>query len=360
MSDFMVKTDRLNQVAGQLSSASRRIDQIADDAKSIILNTRSSLSTKLVEYAKATLIHSSVENSASDLKNLANALNNSASIYEKYEKKLMGITTTDKGSGKNDISFDFGKLIQDIIKKCGVFGMAYAAGDTLGKAISGGKWTDLFKGINDVYDTFKKNHKIFKDIKRYSNLKPSNGQLISTWAKKLFGFENYAKTMGFKPSQASNLSTKWYNNFQKVKQAELDDAFGDTAGKIGVAVSALMNGISNYEEYKSGSISGGRAVAETVVETGVDIAVSTGLSIALGTVAATAGAPAIAVAAGVVVINAGLNFATEKLTGGKYDSFTELASDTIIDVADGFIDASVNCFKKAAGGISAGWKKLFG
>ena len=83
MSDFMVRTDRLNLVAGQLSSASRRVDQIADDARSIIINTRSSLSTKLVEYAKATLIHSSVENSASDLKNLANALNNSVSIYEK-------------------------------------------------------------------------------------------------------------------------------------------------------------------------------------------------------------------------------------------------------------------------------------
>lgn len=227
MSDFTVRTDRLNNAAGQLSAASKQVSRIADDAKSIILNTRSSLSAKLVEYAKANIIHSNVENSATDLKNLSNALYKAVTIYEQYEKKLMGITTTDKGSGKNDISFDFGKLLQDILKKCGVFGMAYAAGDTIGNAISGGKWTDLFKGFGDVYETFKKNHKIFKDIKRYSNLKPSNGQLITTWAKKLFGFEKYAKTMGFKPSQATNLSTKWYNNFQKVKQAELDDTFGE-------------------------------------------------------------------------------------------------------------------------------------
>lgn len=90
MSDFMVKTNNLDQIAGRLSTASNKVDKLADEARSIILNTRASLSTRLVEYAKATIIHSSVSNCASDLKNLSNALDEAASIYEKYEKKLMG------------------------------------------------------------------------------------------------------------------------------------------------------------------------------------------------------------------------------------------------------------------------------
>ena len=357
MSDFMVKTDKLNNIAVQLNSVSSKVDRIADEAKSIILNTRSSISTRLVEYAKANIIHSNVENSATDLKNLSNALYKAVTIYEQYEKKLMGITTTDKGSGKNDISFDFGKLIQDIIKKCGVFGTAYSTGTYIANIISGGKWTDILtnslKGVNDLYKTFSKNSDIYKDIKLYSNLKPTTGQLVTTWAKKLCGFEKYAKTLKINPSKASGISARWYTNLKNVKDAELKKRFGSKTGKLGIAFSTIINGISNYAEYKDGSISGSRAVAETVVETGVDIAITTGLTIALGSVVATAGAPAIAVTAGVVAINAGLNYLTEKITDGECDKFTELVSDAIIDT-------SVNCFKKAAGGISAGWKKLFG
>ena len=372
MSDFSVKTQSLSQAANQFDSISNKIDNIADEARAIINNTRSSISYRLVEYGKATVIHSSISNSATDMRNLSKALDKSADLYEKYERIVMGKdsskTSGNNDSKKKDIRFNHEKLFKDMLKKVGVFGIAYAAGDSFGKGITGGKWSDFLKGIKSTFDAFRKNHKIYKDIKLFSNLKPSNGKIITVWGKKLFGLESYAKTKGFLPSGASKLSTKWYNNFQKVKSAEFDDAVSKS-GIIGTAISGIINGVCNYEEWKNGEISGGRAVAETIVETGVDLAVGTALGIGVGTVAATVGAPAVVAAAGVVAINAGLNFATEKLTGGEYDSFTEFASDKIIDgaeyVADKAVevyndvkDAAVNCVNKAAEGISAGWKKL--
>lgn len=379
MSDFYVKTNSLNQASAQLMDISGRIEKIAEDAGNIVRATRSTISSRLVESGKAAIISASVFACASDMRKLSSALKEVSETYETYERKVAGIETASKesekkDSEKKDIKFDVGKLFKDMAKKLGIFGMAYSAGESFGKGVAAGKWSDIAKGLKSTWKAFSKNWDVYKDLKRFSNLKPPKGKIVSVWAKKVFNFESYAKTKGFTASKAKSFSTRWYNNLQKVKSAEVDELgkkFTTKSGIIGTIISAGINGLCNYEEYKNGKISGWRAVGETVVETGVDLALATGLGIAVGTVGATIGAPAVAVAAGVVAINAGLNFATEKLSGGKYDSFTEFASDSIIDGAvwvkdkaveayNGVKDTAVNCYNTVKNGITAGWKKIFG
>ncbi len=88
----------------------------------------------------------------------------------------------------------------------------------------------------------------------------------------------------------------------------------------GVAVTGIFNGVENYEEYQTGQISSGRAVAETVIETVADVAVGTVATAAAATLigaAATAlGAtmtPVIAVGAAAAGIVVGANWLCEKV-----------------------------------------------
>ncbi len=108
----------------------------------------------------------------------------------------------------------------------------------------------------------------------------------------------------------------------------------NTVSNILTFVSRAFN---NAEEYESGKISEGRAIAETVVETGIKIAggwaVKTGLALALGT---PVGWGAVAVAAGAGAITVGANYLCKylykKVTGEEMD-IVEAASDFYIDTA---------------------------
>lgn len=379
MSDFSVKTQTLGQVAGQLSSASRRVDSIADEARTIIVRTRSSISSRLVEYGKASVIHSSVANCASDLRNLSKGINNAAEIYNRYEKNVMNKTfgkgaEASASSGKESSSAV--NALLELLKKAGLLGTTLSAVDSFRKVIKGGKWTTVIKNgidvVTDSWDVVKDWKKAFSNMRKLDNLKLPKGQIATIWAKKLTGFTDYFKAKGITVSKAKNFSTRWYNNYKKIEMDELAD-FGSKGMIIGTAISGIVNGISNYEEYESGEIDGVRAVMETIGETAVDIGKDAAIGIGVAATLATVfgGAPVIAVAAGTMIVSSGLDFVTDKLSGGKYDSFTEFASDSLLDLGEkigdvatdvynSVKDTAVNCFNKAKDGISAGWKKIFG
>lgn len=124
---------------------------------------------------------------------------------------------------------------------------------------------------------------------------------------------------------------------------------GKTIAKWGgVVASVVGNGISNYNEYSSGDISGGRAVAETIVETGIDIG-KTAL-ITAGVAAAIGGAPVLAVTAVAVGVSWGADKICEMITG---KGVTELVSDGLIDGAEKAIDAVADVGSKVCGAISS-------
>lgn len=102
----------------------------------------------------------------------------------------------------------------------------------------------------------------------------------------------------------------------------------------GVALTTIVEGVENYEEYQNGEISGGRAVTETIIETGTDVAMGAAATAATGALLAAAGvaaAPAVAVAGVATVAVAGVNWVTETLTGKDVG---EWVSDTVCDVGE--------------------------
>ncbi|MBO5303958.1 MAG: hypothetical protein J6A92_07910 [Lachnospiraceae bacterium] len=102
----------------------------------------------------------------------------------------------------------------------------------------------------------------------------------------------------------------------------------------GNVLTVITNAAENYEEHKSGDISEGRAVAETVVEAAVDIGMGIGATAATGAVLAVAGvtaAPAIAVAAGATLVVAGVNGISKAITG---KDIGEVIADGVCDLGE--------------------------
>lgn len=146
--------------------------------------------------------------------------------------------------------------------------------------------------------------------------------------------------------------------------AKADGAAGKfkTATKwAGHILTVASNGVENYEEYKKGDISAGRAMGETVVESAVDIAVGIGATAvvtaglsALGVVAA----PAVLVGAGAAAITIGANAVCEWATGGK--NLGEVAADFVCDVGEGAINLAKKAKNKIKETFTAPWKGFCG
>lgn len=114
----------------------------------------------------------------------------------------------------------------------------------------------------------------------------------------------------------------------------------------GVALSGVTQGYENYQEYKSGEISAGRAVAEGVIETGVDVGLGIGATAAVGAGLAAAGvvaAPALVVGGIATAAVIGVNAIAKKASGGK--DLGELASDFICDGAESIGSSIAKWFK---------------
>ena len=368
MADFQININQVSALSREFSESSRRVKSIATEARSVLNQTRYSITVRIAQSLRSSATYSSISNCSTDLKNLSVGLEKAMNLYSRYEnnisdKNLSIDDITDKAvaaaNTASSASTSLGKTLLKLVESVGLAGASAGFLNQGYKAIKSGKWSDFLKTINSGYKTGSKWFKNYKNIKRFSNFKPSTGTIKTLWKNKIFGLDDYFKTNGIRLSTAKSASTRWYNNFQKIKANQLDD-LTSTSGIIGTAASAIINGVSNYEEWKSGDISGGRAFAETVVETAVDVGVDLAVGVGVAAVAAACGgAPVVVVAGATMLINAGLNAATEALTGGEYDSFTELASDKIIDTATAVYDSAVNCYNKASKAISTAWKKLF-
>ena len=115
---------------------------------------------------------------------------------------------------------------------------------------------------------------------------------------------------------------------------------------VGVALSGVTQGYENYQEYKSGEIFAGRAVAEGVIETGVDVGLGIGATAAVGAGLAAAGvvaAPALVVGGIAPAAVIGVNAIAKKASGGK--DLGELASDFICDGAESIGSSIAKWFK---------------
>lgn len=201
--------------------------------------------------------------------------------------------------------------------------------------------------IKGLYDWQKSNEKLAK----LARMDPEKAKAVR-W-KRLVGLNDVFSGTA---SKASSWSTRFYNNFHKLKgpfESYKSGGHKGTCAWAGLALTVASNGISNYNEYKSGSVSAERAVAETITETAIDIGKNwlIGAAVAAGVAATVGSAPVLVVGALTVGVSMGLDYACKKITGangGEEKGLTETVSDLVLDVGSAAIEAG----KKAVSGIS--------
>lgn len=213
-------------------------------------------------------------------------------------------------------------------------------------------WAGVDKGVyKTISGLITKNKKMAK----VSHLLTTN-QKVKNWAKFLTGTEDYIKA----PSKASKLTTRWYNNYQKIKTKF------DPVGSITVAdvvISGVANIIDNVSDYAKGDMSVERTIAEIAGETAIDVAkdaiiyfgataittwIGAGVVAAVGGTVAVPGIVIAGVSVGIVALaNWGLNAMAKHFTNGEKD-FTEWASDGLLDIGEKIGKAATNAYHTIA------------
>lgn len=346
--------NRLSMVQNQLSNIDGQIGKIRSTVQSGAELYRST--DDRVESWRGNIRNAvGARASSGSVSNWASYFSNSGEISEPKERTIF--STLNKMLGKagylgNVVSF-FTKPIAKWAET-GTFSVEFTGAESVAKFLKDGN--SAIKGLSEWA-------KSNKQLDKLARMLPEQAQ--KTRINRLFGFNDTFKGGA---SKAGKWSTRFYNNFHKqngpldsYKSGGAKSAFAWT----GLVFSAAGNTISNIEEAKTGEITAGRAVAETIVETAVDVGKNwvIGTAVAAGIAATIGSAPVLAVGLGTMAVSAGLDFACKKITGaitGTEKGLTETVSDLALDVGtavvkggaklissvDDFVKSKFNVFGK--------------
>lgn len=340
MSKFDVKTEGLKVHSDSLQGISRQIESIGTEVLDIANAMRGCSEFIEVKFCLSKLAES-IAGYSQSAKSMQSALDDISSKYQSTETKLThmsdDLVVVDDGQGENGSGTGSGKspkwsdLGWDSVGSFGALGqmfamMGYAVDGNMGKAM--GNWAKAMAGL-------------YKEAK--SGESDLVGNLPDGTVKKEGGAFGDSILGGIKNGDLSGALGTMKGNAGEAISAGLNGAvdeyklFGEgvtAVDKVNAsanwAAAILDNGFDNYDEYKNGGISAGRAVAETAVETAVDVGMDIGANAAIGIAAAalTPAAPAVAVglaaSAAVWGINAFVEYSTGKDCG-------EWAADFVCD-----------------------------
>lgn len=260
--------------------------------------------------------------------------------------------------------FDPSSTLLSILSKAGFFGGILGPAIKLFTSEKSG-FSGGVSALKDLSKILKTGSKWYESSKNLKLISRTGINFNATRIKRLFGLNNILPTYGTW-SSASSWSTRFYNNWHK--QAGLFDGFTSGGKKAvlqgaGVVLDLFANGCSNYDEYKRGDISAGRAVAETLVETGVDFVKdwAIGAAVTAGVAATIGSAPVLVVGVATVAVSAGLDWASKKITyalTGEAKGVTELVSDALIDGTKAVAKAAKNAGKKIASVVKNALPKI--
>lgn len=335
MSAISVRWDSLDALSSELSQVKKQMDGYRSSIQGIrqklpfAIQVQSNVSNSLWNLdARIRMLNRKLDSLSAGLKD-------AAATYRGTEDYLCGRTSDPPAEPKDDPWWKQQKIWK-MFKGAGIAGgFATTLLDTIFGSdpwyLNVANWAKLGVGVaKDVVTVTSKDS-------------------TTTWAEALFGLANTAKN--FDPTK-SIFSQSIADQLSKYK------GNGTTAGTLGaiakwggLAISLVSNGLKNYDEYKNGDISGGRAVAETIGETAVDFGTDLLLTagITAGLVAVCGGAPALVVAGGVVLVKWGLDAVTEHFFGKK---FSETVSDAVLDAGEWIIDKAGDVIDTVSQGVS--------
>ena len=295
------------------------------------------------------------------LRHMANVLEQARSRYAACEGRITG-EMSGSGADLPDSSI-FGSLaftvLNDRLKNkdgsknllnelfLGILGEEGAAGKTAAA------WLNL---LDEEKSALEKGIGVGKSGAGIAGIMASwmkNGMKESEIAEYLFGWntKKIPEDMAFwKALKGEAGEYLLENGDDMTKAAKAGDGLAVGAKWLGGVLSFAGSAVDNYEEYKSGEISGGRAVAETVTETAVDIG-----SDMLITAGVTAGAAALGVTAAPAVVVGGVAVAAkwglDCLCESLWDkSFTETVSDGLLDMGEAVVSGAGELVSDVASG----------
>lgn len=354
MAQFSVKPENAKVTAGtesrlilELSSLESEIRVINSQlgfqvaAKANIRNRLSSAADRVSGYRNS-------------MSSMHSALQNVIDTYDQTEKKITGNTNveTSKIQNVSGNSLESSTDLSLLWKAVGAFGPAGKIVSTAGKVItgdreSGATWA---KAASDIW---KSGWKIGDVVKKCSD------DTDVKWWEAIVGIN---KNSFLTSISKSNLSWQeralcGWNKGIKGTLREFKTTKGLVKQVGGIALSAIANGFSNYEEYQTGAITVQRAVAETITETAVDWGkdLLIGAAVTAGFAAAGFAAPVFAVGLATVAVSTFADWACEKVTGKK---LTEAISDSILDRAESVANKIETGAKKVKEGASALWSNI--
>ena len=328
-----------------IKNLSGRIDQAVDSIYSIRSSLSFSTGSAYEMKRRLLAISEDLSRQSQSLRAMGNVLAKARSRYMAAENKICGDRSeseTDKGGGKDTVSPETSILANFLTPLLGKFGIA-------GKTAV--IWLTL---MDDGKSGVEKGIAVGKNGVGMAGV-------IGSWMKSgMKGDEaldfflgintkNIEKGISFWDAFKKEASSYVFENGDDMtKAARVGDKISVGAKWAGGILTLAGSAVGNYSEYKSGDISGGRAVAETVMETAVDIgadmAISAGVTAAAAALGVTA-APAIAVAGVTVVAKWGLDCVCESIWG---KSFTETTSDFVLDTGEKLVSGAKDLAKGAA------------
>lgn len=300
-----------------------------------------------------------LENEKSYIQNLETGITEILKAYQDCERKLVGDIISGDAEQKDNILISGLKWFWNnaLIKTSPIGALVKLIGDgvTAVKNLVTGQWEQWIidgqgsKVLKDIVSCLKSGNTaaggiagIIGNVLREAE----KNNLTVTW-KDFFKKDNWwggNNVIGDMVEIVDGNAVKgnFWGKFQESFAKQFDFSLPEgatTADKVklgtkwaGYALTLISNGIDNYEEYKDGQISGGRAVAETAIETGVDIAISAAATAAVSAAAVALGAtaaPAIAVGIGAAAVTWAANGVCKWITGGK--DIGEVVADAICD-----------------------------
>lgn len=372
MQGWMVNVSGVNRLASDLEGKHTTIGAARAVVGNIRQNPAVSGEARRTITSVLDRIMESMEQEERNIKDMGASLYKITTVYQNCERRIIdqnigekvskGIHSGDgktgaSGSGeskKEGLSWKW-KDIWKFISKVGIIGAGIS---TIGNLITGdgdlktiltsGKYTTMW--IGGICSAI---------AKRGSR---------AEWSPHILGMNNaFSKIDTGSPGKAFTSSV----NKQFGYDLNMSKARGWEKGKVGAkwaghAITALTNGVENYEEFQSGQIGTERAVAETVIETGVDITMGVAATAAITAGAVALGvtaAPAVAVGIAAAGVTWAVNGVCKWATGGK--DVGEVVADVVCDVGEKAVAVvkdigksakkAVNSLKKA----SAGWTRIF-
>ncbi len=306
---------------------------------------------------------------------ISSFLSQAANLYSQTEQivnSLASATLKPAISGSSSEGIKIGKTVNDVLGKMGFLGNVLAFftkpiatwidSGTFQIGVTGASAVaSLVKDGNSYLKGLYEWSKSNKELDKLARMLPERAKEVRI--KRLFGLNDM---FAGQASQASSWKMRFYNNFHKIKGPFESYTSGGAKAAfawVGLGLTAVSNTISNIEEYKSGKISGKRAVAETITETAIDVGKGwlIGTAVAAGIAATVGSAPVLVVGAATVLVSVGLDWACKKITGaitGEEKGLTETVSDFVLDVGEKAISAGKIAVSSVVSGVKSGWKSL--